>query len=156
MGWRRSPAFLALWLLILLYLSLLQILAGAGAASEPTLNSLADLVAVLNFLFITPAVAALACLSSLSGEPLAAFLLALPTYLLSWAGVFPLRCAFHPCARPALRLYGVAGLILGVVWASGASAMASSEDPRGWKSALGLGLILSGWAYPILLFLANY
>ncbi len=156
MGWRRSPAFLALWLMILLYLSLLQILAGAGAASYSTLNPLADLVGVLNFLFITPAVAALACLSSLSGEPVAAFLLALPTYLLSWAGVFPLRCALHACAWPPSRLYGVAGLVLGAVWATGAAVMASSEDPRGWKSALGLALILIGWAYPIQLFLANY
>ena len=94
-------------------------------------------MSILNFLFITPAVVALACLSSLSGEPVAAFLPALPTYLLSWAGVFPFRCAFHACSRPPSRLYGVAGLILGAVWASGASIMASSRGVDDWRTALG-------------------
>ena len=134
MGWRRSPAFLTLWLLILLYLSLLQILAGAGAASEPTLNSLADLVAVLNFLLITPAVAALACLSSLSGEPLAAFLLGFLTYSLSpfsW-----LR------ARPP---YHIVMLAVSALWGLGCASLTKSKELGDLWALVGYAILFLTW-----------
>ncbi len=157
MGWRRSPAFFALWLLILLFLAVHALLVESHSLGYPALETLAALHSILLIFMIPLVVVALACLSRpINGEPLAALLLAFPTYLLSIGLYFPVACVFRGCSRPGSALYGALGLSFSVLWAMGASVLASAEEPSDWKAALGIFLLFVGWIFPYGLLFLSY
>ncbi len=152
MSWRRSPAFLALWLLILLFLSVRAILLRRGSLGYPALEPVEFLHFFLLILMIPPILAALSCLSHpLNGEPSAAFLLGASTYLLSFGASFPpLGCLVTSCpGGTAARAWAGALLLLSVIWGLGSSLAARSEDPGDWRAAVGILLLLVTWIFPI-------
>ncbi len=152
MSWRRSPAFLALWLLILLFYAVRAILLRSGSLGYPTLEPVEFLNFFLLILMIPPILAALSCLSPpLNGEPSAAFLLGASTYLLSFGTSFPpLGCLVTSCpwGTPA-KVWAGALLLLSLIWDLGASLAAGSEDPGDWRAALGILLLFVTRIFPI-------
>ena len=43
-----------------------------------------------------------------------------------------------------------------MLWAIGASVLASAEEPSDWKATLGLFLLFVGWIFPYGLLLLSY